>query len=1054
MRRWLIVILAGLAFCASLILTSLTAETRAFYLRGYSDPTNDLDLPYRVPRLGINVSLLNEDHDALRNHFERMRAIGVNWVRQFVYWDQIEPAPGQYNWLQWDRFIEEITDFPDLEIVAVLMNSPEWAQRPESRRHSTSPPSDPQQFAEFAAAFALRYGETIHFYQIWDEPNLDDAWGNMEPRPAAYAAMLSMAYDAIHSVDSTATVMTAALAPTTEHAGLNISDWRYLQALYELGMAQYMDAVAGKPYGFNYSPTDGVVREDTLNFSRIVGLREIMVANGDADKHLWASAWGWNSLPENWTGQDSIWGQVTVEEQSTYTLEALYRAEREWPWLGGIILQHWQPDAPIDDAIWGFSLLDPDDQPTPLYDSLSSTPHQKIASNGIFHPANPYTTYSGVWTFGPLGADIGWLETSDSRFAFDFYGTDVALLVRKGDYFATLYATVDDQAANALPQDNQGNSYLMLRSADLQNSMELVEIATNLPLETHRLEVIADKGWDRWALAGVAVSSGNLAEPYNQQLTIALLTTTIAGLALAVAILRAPWSWIHPYLGAFTRWTHRGLEWLLGIFAAALLVAGMMSTWGEAVPAILRREAIQNGLGFLITGGLIAVEPGFLLAVAATLVLFWLIYHNAALGLSLVIVFAPFYLFPVELYLFAFPVVEILILINFAAWLLGLAIRWAKGKHGSNTSAGINVNILFWLQRLHPLDYVAAAWLILGFLALSWSTRQDIAFTEYRTVFIEPFLFYVLVRAQADQKTLRRITEALILAGTLVAAIGLLQYVRGEAIITAEEGARRLASVYGSPNNVALFLGRTLPFAFAFAVLSSTLARRILYGGATLLMLSAVVLTQSIGGLLLGIPTGTAIVILLIGRRRAILPLIVMGAVAILFVIGFSQVSPRFANLLDWTQGTNFLRLRVWESSWDIISNQPITGLGLDQFLYEYRTTYIRPDAIWDPDLSHPHNILLDFWIRLGAPGVMLLICLQILYWRAIWRYLSLRGGRNSGDYIIERSILIGAAGSMVALLAHGLIDNSVFVIDLAYVFMLLLSIPALLYKPREQASY
>ncbi len=40
-------------------------------------------------------------------------------------------------------------------------------------------------------------------------------------------------------------------------------------------------------------------------------------------------------------------------------------------------------------------------------------------------------------------------------------------------------------------------------------------------------------------------------------------------------------------------------------------------------------------------------------------------------------------------------------------------------------------------------------------------------------------------------------------------------------------------------------------------------------------------------------------------------------------------------------------------------------------------------------------------------------------------------------------ALVVGAMGSMVNLLAHGLVDNSVFVNDLAYVFVLLLGIIA-----------
>ncbi len=38
-----------------------------------------------------------------------------------------------------------------------------------------------------------------------------------------------------------------------------------------------MDAVAAKPYGFDSSPgSDRSVRSDTLNFSRVVALREVI----------------------------------------------------------------------------------------------------------------------------------------------------------------------------------------------------------------------------------------------------------------------------------------------------------------------------------------------------------------------------------------------------------------------------------------------------------------------------------------------------------------------------------------------------------------------------------------------------------------------------------------------------------------------------------------------------------------------------------------------------------------------------------------------------------
>jgi len=81
-------------------------------------------------------------------------------------------------------------------------------------------------------------------------------------------------------------------------------------------------------------------------------------------------------------------------------------------------------------------------------------------------------------------------------------------------------------------------------------------------------------------------------------------------------------------------------------------------------------------------------------------------------------------------------------------------------------------------------------------------------------------------------------------AGLAVGVIGLYQFVNGQAIITAEGGAERLASVYGSPNNVGLFLGRCIPFLLAFTLIRVDRLRRILAGISLIIVLIAAVLSH------------------------------------------------------------------------------------------------------------------------------------------------------------------------------------------------------------------
>jgi len=257
-------------------------------------------------------------------------------------------------------------------------------------------------------------------------------------------------------------------------------------------------------------------------------------------------------------------------------------------------------------------------------------------------------------------------------------------------------------------------------------------------------------------------------------------------------------------------------------------------------------------------------------------------------------------------------------------------------------------------------------------------------------------------------------------------------FFRGEGVITAEGGARRLVSVYGSPNNAALFLGRCLPFALACTLSGPWKLRRWLALATGAVCLLAFLLTQSAGGLLLGLPLSLATLALIHWRRRALLPLVGLTAVGAATFALLAGNSPRFARLLDFTSGTVRLRLQLWQSTLAMLRDDPLRGLGLDQFLYAYRDIWILPDAWREPNLSHPHNILFDFWVRLGLAGPLLLIALLVAFWHGALQALRRVSRRE------ERVLMAGAAGSMVSLVAHGLVDNSVFVHDLVYVFVLL----------------
>ena len=114
-----------------------------------------------------------------------------------------------------------------------------------------APPVETRDFGDFALAFAGRYADQIDHYQIWDEPNIAPHWGAHEIDPAAYARLLREGAIQVRAADPDAVVLLAALAPTVESGGANLSELSFLDALYRWGAAEWFDVVAAQPYDFD-----------------------------------------------------------------------------------------------------------------------------------------------------------------------------------------------------------------------------------------------------------------------------------------------------------------------------------------------------------------------------------------------------------------------------------------------------------------------------------------------------------------------------------------------------------------------------------------------------------------------------------------------------------------------------------------------------------------------------------------------------------------------------------------------------------------------------------
>lgn len=978
--------------------------------------------------LATNVQLETRSPGERRALLRLAREAGVETVRQRFPWEALEPEPGVFVWQPWDDVVQAAAE-EGLRLIALLDGSPAWARAPEDAENPLAPPHDVRDFGRFAAAFAARYGHMVDYYQVWDEPNIYPHWGERFPDAEGYAALLREGAAQIRAADPGARILSAALAPTTETGGPNESDLRFLEGLYAAGGAEALDIVGAKAYGFWSGPEDRRMDPGVLNFSRLALLREVMERAGDGGKPIWAVEGGWNALPPDWTGQPSPWGTDDALKQADRTVAALRRAWDEWPWLGLMAVGVLQPAAPEDDPRWGFALLDAEGRPRALFQALASFSQERSAGTG-WHPADHFAAqYEGAWRLSPLGADIG---KSGDRARFRFRGTRVDLHVRRGDYWAVLYATVDGAPANALPLDGEGRAYVVLY--DPLHEEGRVTLARGLPEGVHEVELVAEGGWGQWALLGWSVVQERplWADPR----AMPAISGGVVFCLLALAFI----AWPH-----VERWT-RG--------AAGRLVAWAVATAGS--------EAEASGLGWLtfvawvLCGGVYFFAPWLPLGVVGLLGILPLTWIRPDLGLSLLAFGIPFFLLRKPLGGFAFSSLELLLACVLAIWMCRGLVRSFQnlreavygGRHWVFAFADFVTQI--WHEvcsRWKAMDSGMLLLVVAGALSSAFATVQGVAWNEFRTVILESAVFYGLVRWRPrglSRAWVWRAADALILAAALLSLWGLGQYVLGTAVIEAE-GVRRVRALYGSPNNLALFLERVVPIALAYLIWGRRDWRKGLYSSALVFLMLGLYLTFSRGAWFLALPVSFLVLGALGGRRTFLAS---VGAVALMALALVPLASTaRFQSLLNLQEGTAFFRLQLWQSAGNMLLDHPLWGVGPDNFLYLYRTRYVLPSAWQELNLSHPHNALLDFWTRtgllgLGAFGVMVVAFFRRA--RDLWR--------RAGDPD-TRALAAGLMGSMAGALVHGLIDNIYFLVDLAFVYALTMALTVWLCEKEKESA-
>ncbi len=371
----------------------------------------------------------------------------------------------------------------------------------------------------------------------------------------------------------------------------------------------------------------------------------------------------------------------------------------------------------------------------------------------------------------------------------------------------------------------------------------------------------------------------------------------------------------------------------------------------------------------------------------------------------------------------------------FAAWTLSFFIPFfvvgnALLKVG--LAASVFSLLLAWFADAAPIRArirAGAPFLIVGGVFLAWlaataiwAPDSGLAISQLWKYGISVGIFAALTVAVGSEGGVRLIAAAFVAGAAITALCGLLGVNGGP--VNSLPGESRVQGGAGDPNVLAAAV-------LAAAVLAGGLIPGTRRPAARLLLLAAIAVfgltlagTESRGGAIAAIVVLAAALVVMRGRRRAVLGL---GIGVALAAAAWFLASPEgFDRLTDFNDHGNG-RDELWRIAWEMFATHPLQGVGLQNFIPQAPDYVLHPGALQFIHLiiERPvvvHNIYLQFLAETGLVGLLLFLTLVALSLTASLRAATLYEGlgkRPSAD--LSRCVFL----ALVALLAAGFFISS-----------------------------
>lgn len=273
----------------------------------------------------------------------------------------------------------------------------------------------------------------------------------------------------------------------------------------------------------------------------------------------------------------------------------------------------------------------------------------------------------------------------------------------------------------------------------------------------------------------------------------------------------------------------------------------------------------------------------------------------------------------------------------------------------------------------HSLTWLAVFW-VLVILGIIFASNIGMAIKSFKEIYWKIIVMTLAITWLVDSdKKLGRMSILIVLSGLLIACVALFNSAAGIGLVegTRVTIGRDLGSMLGDPNDLSLVL--MFPLAFSIGLASTkgiSSPMRYLSFVVSITLMAAVIATQSRGGLLGSLAVFGIFAIKMISSKTL---LIFLGLFASAILFAAAGISDRASGgaAEEGIDASAMGRLYAWEAAIGMAVDNPLTGVGLNNFY----ANYYFYSSHWD-GLNHAvHSTWFGVLAETGILGLIIFIC-------------------------------------------------------------------------------